>query len=145
VLLGIDAASAHSGGLPRAPWVMRVLVEHLRDGLDGSRKKSFGGIAETGRGVTDQRVQPLVWNLVESGYIVPVGIKAEALWTVAPEHVESVTTMWSALSTNEAQIVRRAAQRAAAIFVALSNTCLASGESSDETTSSGSTRRHVVR
>lgn len=145
VLLGVCAATDHGAGFSRAPWVMRVFIEQLRDGLPHSRTATFAATAEPGRGVTDRLVQPLVSSLVDSGHIMPVGVGEAAVWVIPAESAGSVATIWAGLPANEARIVRRAAQRAAEMVVALSNTRRAAAESSDSTISSGRTLRQAVR
>lgn len=145
LLLSVEAAEGHGRRVSRAPWVMRVIVEQLAAGLDGSFAHAVAGATDPNRGVTDRTVQPVVLRLVENGHLVPLGTGEHATWTVSADVRRALSAVKESMRRQDVRVIDRAVQRAAAIEVALSKTRAASAESSAATVATGSTRRQVVR
>lgn len=128
IVLAVDAA-ARDGGLLRAPWVMRVVVEQMEARLAALPPRFFAGARRPGRGVVDSRVQPMISQLLGSGFLQPVGVGVAAMWVVDESRRDEIDGLWHSLPSGVEAAVRAAAQRAAAIAVALSKTARPAGES----------------
>ncbi len=125
LLLAMDSAQfgAHGAQLPRAPWVVRLLVEQLIAELpDGPTRETILALRDPQRGVTNHRVAPVMNQLAASAFIKPFGSFDTAVWMIADRGRTAADALWCKVTTAEADSVRSAAQRAMAIFVAWSKT-----------------------
>lgn len=123
LLLAMDSANfgAEGAQVPRTPWVLRLLVEHLIDELpDGPNREKILELRDPQRGVTNRRVAQAMNHLVVASFIEPVGSFNEAAWAVAKCGRAAADALWQDFKPAEAESVRLAAQRAMAIFVAWS-------------------------
>lgn len=132
LVLAVDAAE-HEGGLPRAPWVMRVVIEQLESRMPSMPRQWIGNVRRPGRGVVDSRVRPVIDQLVQGGFLHPRGVGESATWRVGEGRRDDIDDLWRALSTDAACAVRAAAQRSAAIAVAFSKTARPAAESMPST------------
>ncbi len=128
MVLAVDAA-ARDGGLLRAPWTMRVVVEQIEARLAAMPSRFFADARRPGRGVVDSRIQPMISELLGNGFLQPMGVGAAAVWVVDESRRDEIERLWRSLPLEVEAAVRAAAQRALAIAIALSKTARPAGES----------------
>lgn len=124
---------------------MRVIVEQLGAGFDGQLAHVVLGASEPRRGVTDRMLQPVVLRLVENGHLIPVGTGEKATWAVSADVRRDLSAVKESMQQQDALVIERAVQRAAAIEVALSKARAASVDSNVATVVTGRARRQAVR
>lgn len=125
LLLGIGTAQrCGDAGIKRDAWLIRALVEELRVSLPshGPAAAAASRYWDPQRGVSERAVARATEELLQSGFLHPVGTGREAKWIVSPLHADTLDELWSVLSKAEQKAVRTSAQRALAISVAWSKT-----------------------
>lgn len=130
----------HLGGLPRSPWAVDVLIEHLAsEAPESSPLRS--AISRL------RNVSPRSQLVALAGqHVINIsGIGTRSSYAIAEDHVQAVATLEAALTSKELDAIERAVQRSNAIFAAWSKASATWASSADGVSTVGRTRRQAVR
>ncbi len=128
------------GRLPRSPWAVEVLVEQL-----AAEAPDDTSLQRAVRRLRMKSSSGLLLDMAAKKVIKPLGDGATAVYVIADGFAQRVTAVEQGLTGEEADALRRAAQRSNAIFAAWAKASATWAPSTDGDITVAQARRHAVR